>query len=84
MRMKSRVFFRFLIEENPCYKDYKTTDFTVSDLDRLDAVDIEEYQEYLKLYQRDEEEGFSVSVTNGERGLKQENVCAQEFLFLLL
>ena len=42
-----RVFFRFLIEENPVYKDYQTTDFKVSDLDRLEAVDIEEYQEYL-------------------------------------
>ncbi len=74
-----RVFFRFLIEENPCYKDYKTTDFTVSDLDRLDAVDIEEYQEYLKLYQRDEEEGFSVSVTNGERGLKRKMSALRSF-----
>lgn len=74
-----RVFFRFLIEENPCYKDYKTTDFTVSDLDRLDAVDIEEYQEYLKLYQRDEEESFSVSVTNGERGLKRKMSALRSF-----
>ena len=74
-----RVFFRFLIEENPCYKDYKTTDFTVSDLDRLDAVDIEEYQEYLKLYQRDEEEGFSISVTNGERGLKRKMSALRSF-----
>lgn len=74
-----RVFFRFLIEENPGYKNYKTTDFTVSDLDKLDAVDIEEYQEYLKLYQRDEEDGLSVSVTNGERGLKRKMSALRSF-----
>ena len=47
-----RVFFRFLIDENPVYKNYETSDFKLSDLDRIEAVDIEEYQEYLKLYQK--------------------------------
>lgn len=69
-----RVFFRFLIEENPCYKDYDTTDFKVTDLEKLEAVDIEEYQEYLKLYQREEE-----AVTNGERGLKRKMSALRSF-----
>ena len=33
------------------YKNYTTADFTYEDLDKLQAVDIEEYKEYLKLYQ---------------------------------
>lgn len=47
-----RLFFRFLIDENPIYKNYKTSDFKLSDLNNLEAIDIEEYQEYLKLYQK--------------------------------
>ncbi len=74
-----RVFFRFLTEENPSYKNYSTSDFTVSDLDKLQAVDIEEYEEYLKLYQRDEEDGGTVSVTNGEKGLKRKMSALRSF-----
>ena len=42
-----RIFFNYLIETNPNYKSYKTSDFTLDDLDRLQSIDIEEYQEYL-------------------------------------
>ena len=42
-----RVFFHFLMEVNPHYKNYTIDQFTVQDLERLDPVDIEEYQEYL-------------------------------------
>ena len=74
-----RVFFRFLIEENPSYKNYQPTDFQVTDLDKLQAVDIEEYEEYLKLYQRDDEDGAAVSVTNGEKGLKRKMSALRSF-----
>ena len=74
-----RVFFRFLIEENPSYKNHQTTDFQVADLDKLQAVDIEEYEEYLKLYQRDDEDGAAVSVTNGEKGLKRKMSALRSF-----
>lgn len=74
-----RVFFRFLMEENPYYKNYQITDFKVTDLDRLEAVDIEEYEEYLKLYQRDETDGSTLSVTNGERGLKRKMSALRSF-----
>lgn len=60
-----RVFFSFLIENNPVFKDYTADQFKVSDLDRLEALDIEEYLEYLKVYQNPDEK----QVTNGERGL---------------
>ena len=74
-----RVFFRFLIEENPSYKNYQPADFQVTDLDKLQAVDIEEYEEYLKLYQRDDEDGAAVSVTNGEKGLKRKMSALRSF-----
>lgn len=83
-----RVFFRFLIKENPVYKNYDTRDFKLSDLDRIEAVDIEEYQEYLKLYQKEialsgteeEKERFgSIDITNGERGLKRKMSALRSF-----
>ncbi len=73
-----RLFFRFLIDENPYYKSYEVRDFTLGDLDRLEAVDIEEYQEYLKLYQKEEDFG-TVDVTNGERGLKRKMSALRSF-----
>ena len=30
-----RVFFQFLLDENPAFKNYSMKDFTLSDLDRL-------------------------------------------------
>ena len=45
-----RVFFHFLIDENPAYRNYSVLDFKVSDLDKIESVDLEEYMEYLKVY----------------------------------
>ena len=39
-----RVFFHFLMENNPVYKDYTIDQFTPQDLEQLSPVDIEEYQ----------------------------------------
>lgn len=49
-----RVFFHFLMEENPVYRNYSIQDFEVSDLDNIASVDLEEYMEYLKVYESDE------------------------------
>ena len=57
-----RVFFHFLMENNPVYKDYTIDQFTPQDLEQLSPVDIEEYQEYLKVYQNPEEK----QITNTE------------------
>ena len=38
-----RVFFHFLIDENPAYRNYSVLDFKVSDLDKIESVDLEEY-----------------------------------------
>ena len=43
-----RVFFHFLMENNPLYKDYTVDRFTLEDLERLEPVDIEEYQGIFK------------------------------------
>lgn len=77
-----RIFFRFLVERNPMYKHYTTADFTYEDLDKLQAVDIEEYKEYLKLYQKEEHYG-EVDITNGERGMKRK-MSALRSLFTYL
>ena len=63
-----RVFFHFLLSENPAFKDKTMDDFTVDVLDQLQAVDIEEFQEYLKVYDSAEDNRLQ---TNGERGLKR-------------
>jgi len=49
-----RVFFRFLKEQNPLFKDTEITDFPLSILDDIQAIDIEEFQEYLKVYDSEE------------------------------
>lgn len=69
-----RVFFRFLMENNPSLKDKDITKLTVDILDKLGAEDIEEYQEYLKLYESEDKH-----LTNGERGLKRKMSALRSF-----
>ncbi|MDO4297237.1 MAG: tyrosine-type recombinase/integrase [Lachnospiraceae bacterium] len=69
-----RIFFQFLLAENPLFKNKDLTDITVDVLDRLQAVDIEEYQEYLKVYDNDDK-----TLTNGERGLKRKMSALRSF-----
>ena len=64
----------FLLDENPAFKDYKMTDFTVDVLDQIKALDLEEYQEYLKVYQAGDK-----TETNGERGLKRKISALRSF-----
>ncbi len=69
-----RIFFQFLLSENPVFKNKSVTELTVDVLDQLQAVDIEEYQEYLKVYQSDDK-----TLTNGERGLKRKMSALRSF-----
>ena len=69
-----RIFFRFLLEVNPSFKNKEVQDISVDVLDKLQAIDIEEYQEYLKVY--DAEEKLQ---TNGERGLKRKMSALRSF-----
>ncbi len=60
-----RVFFTFLIESNPVFCDYTTSEFTLQDLQRVESIDIEEYLDYLKVYKTADDK----QITNTERGL---------------
>ncbi len=71
-----RIFFQFLLDSNPAFKDYTLKDFKVDVLDQIKAVDLEEYMEYLKVYQaRDKDK----TETNGERGLKRKISALRSF-----
>ena len=70
-----RIFFQFLLDENPAFKDYSMKDFTVDVLDQLKAIDIEEYQEYLKVYENDEKK----QITNTEKGLARKMSALRSF-----
>ena len=59
-----RVFFNFLIENNPVFRAYEPHQFTFTDLENIEAIDIEEYLEYLKVYKSDDK-----FITNSERGI---------------
>ncbi|HIR75421.1 MAG TPA: tyrosine-type recombinase/integrase [Candidatus Choladousia intestinipullorum] len=69
-----RIFFQFILSENPSFKNKTAADLTVDVLDKMQAVDIEEYQEYLKLYNNDDK-----TLTNGERGLKRKMSALRSF-----
>ena len=60
-----RIFFQFLLEQNPVFKDI---------LDQITAIDLEEYEEYLKVYQAGDK-----TETNGERGLKRKMSSLRSF-----
>ncbi len=78
-----RTFFRFLQEENPIFKNTDIVDWPIELLDRLEASDIEEYQEFLKVYDIDKKmTGASREVsrvTNGEKGLKRKMSAIRSF-----
>lgn len=69
-----RVFFNYLLESNPTYKNYELTDFKVDDLEKITALDIEEYQEYLKVYVVDGKQ-----ITNKEKGIARKLSSLRSF-----
>ena len=69
-----RIFFQFLLDQNPAFRNYSMQDFTVDVLDNIRALDIEEYQEYLKVYKNGDK-----LETNGERGLKRKISALRSF-----
>lgn len=69
-----RVFFHFLITNNPGFKHYKMNQFQLEDIERLEPLDIEEYQEYLKVYKSDDK-----NITNSEKGLARKMSALRSF-----
>ena len=78
-----RTFFRFLQEENPVFRKTDIIEWPIELLDSLEASDIEEYQEFLKVYDIDKKmTGASREVsrvTNGEKGLKRKMSALRSF-----
>ncbi len=70
-----KVFFEFLIRENPCYRGKEIRDITLSDLDLVRPFDLEEYMEYLKYYSA----GDASKHINQERGITRKLSCLKTF-----
>ena len=69
------VFFKFLKSYNPIYSK---KDITLEDLDKLSFLDIEEYMEYLKYYQSDNN-NTSKEITNSNEGIKRKIASLKSF-----
>ena len=74
-----RVFFQFIKENNPLYKEKELKDFRLEDLDKITALDIIDYMEYLKLYNAENSASNRGVLTNGERGLKRKISSLRSF-----
>ena len=70
-----KVFFEFLVKENPLYRGKEIRDITLSDLDMIKPLDLEEYMEYLKYYSNSEE----LEHINQERGIIRKLSCLKTF-----
>ena len=71
-----KVFFQFLLKENPAFQHCSMDDLRVDILDQLQSVDIEEYQEYLRVYQSQD---TGLENTNGERSIKRKMSALRSF-----
>ena len=60
-----KVFFSYIMENNPIFSNYQMQDISLELLDNLKPVDIEEFLEYLKLYKDSDGKVH----TNNEQGL---------------
>ena len=69
-----RLFFEYIHERNPVCSKMKIGDFPLSILDQLTRIDIEEYLEYMSLYQKDGRD-----ITNDERGKSRKLAALRSF-----
>lgn len=70
-----RVFFDFLVKENPQVSKLGFNGITLNHLDQLRVVDLEEYMEYLKYRFNDRNQ----EVTNKERGIMRKISSLKSF-----
>ncbi|WP_026520668.1 tyrosine-type recombinase/integrase [Butyrivibrio sp. VCB2001] len=61
-----RIFFEFLKNNNPSLANTPIPEFSLEILNRVSREDLEEYMEYLSLYEKDEKE-----LSNTEQGKKR-------------
>ena len=68
------VFFDFIHEVNPIYQKMEIHDFPIDILNQISAMDIEEYLDYLRVYEKD-----GVAHTNDERGISRKLASLRSF-----
>lgn len=61
-----RIFFNFIKEKNPMYKEKEIYEIDLSLFDQLDTIDIEDYLHYLQIYYKEDTEYM-----NKEQGIKR-------------
>ncbi len=69
-----RVFFEFIHEQNSIYSKMEIVDYPISLLDQITRMDIEEYLEYITLYEKNGKE-----ITNDERGKSRKLASLRSF-----
>lgn len=69
-----RLFFEYIHEQNAVYAKMDIKDFPLSILDEITRMDIEEYLEYMSLYQKDGRD-----ITNDERGKSRKLAALRSF-----
>ena len=69
-----RLFFEYLHEQNALCRKMEIRDFPLSLLDELTHLDIEEYLEYMSLYQKEGRD-----ITNTERGKSRKLASLRSF-----
>lgn len=69
-----RIFFEYLLENNPSLRHLEMKDIPLEVLDELSPLDIEEYLEYLKYYTKDGKEYI-----NNERGISRKLASLRSF-----
>lgn len=70
-----KVFFDFLVKENPVLHKNGLQDITLEDLDAIRVTDLEEYMEYLKYRFNDKNR----EITNKERGIMRKISSLKSF-----
>lgn len=70
-----KTFFEFLKKQNPVFANYELKDFTLSVLDEIHLLDLEEYMEYLKCYSNEKKE----DLVNKERGIMRKIASLKSF-----
>ncbi|MDD3173899.1 MAG: tyrosine-type recombinase/integrase [Herbinix sp.] len=68
------VFFEFLLQTNPTLKNTPINEIKIEILDKIKAIDIEEYLEYLSYYKSEDKERL-----NTENGKKRKLVSLRSF-----
>ncbi len=70
-----KVFFEYIKHSNPLFKNADLKDIPFELIKELKAMDIEEYVEYLKLYENEE----GKEIMNDERGVKRKLSSLRSF-----